>query len=95
MGYSENYNHYEPPFQTVPSSIQPGAHWTTDMGAHQQHPGYANISRDNHNSLNNPLQNHMLGDMHSPVSMHGQDSKPVIQAAVLAGYSGKTFFLSI
>lgn len=87
MGYSENYNHYEPPFQTVPTSM-PGSHWPTDMGGHQQHPGYANLNRENHAQLNNPLQNHMIGDMHSPVSLHGQDSKPVIQAAILAGYSG-------
>lgn len=88
MGYSENYNHYEPPFQTVPSSIPPGSHWPTDIGGHQQHTGYANLNRENHAQLNNPLQNHMMADMHSPVSLHGQDSKPVIQAAVLAGYSG-------
>ncbi|KFM61698.1 Transforming protein p54/c-ets-1, partial [Stegodyphus mimosarum] len=88
MGYSENYSphHYEPPFQTVPGSIQPGGHWPSDMGNHQ-HPGYANIPRDGHTSLNN-LQNHMIPGMHSPVSIPGQDSKPVIQAAVLAGYSG-------
>ncbi|GIY32737.1 hypothetical protein CDAR_435961 [Caerostris darwini] len=82
MGYSESYNHYEPPFQTVPGSIQTGAHWPAEMN-HQQ---YANLNRDGHVSLSNNLQN-MIG-MHSPVSIPGQDSKPVIQAAVLAGYSG-------
>lgn len=89
MGYSENYSphHYEPPFQTVPGSIQNGGHWPSDMN-HQQ--GYGNLTRDGHVSLNNNLQNMM--SMHSPVSIPGQDSKPVIQAAVLAGYSGEWYF---
>ncbi|GFU25499.1 hypothetical protein NPIL_259021 [Nephila pilipes] len=86
MGYSESYNHYEPPFQTVPGSIQTGGgggHWPSEMN----HQHYGNLNRDGHVSLNNNLQN-MMG-MHSPVSIPGQDSKPVIQAAVLAGYSGE------
>lgn len=85
MGYSESYNHYEPPFQTVPGSIQTGGgggHWPSEMN----HQHYGNLNRDGHVSLNNNLQN-MMG-IHSPVSIPGQDSKPVIQAAVLAGYSG-------
>ncbi|XP_015916403.1 protein C-ets-1 isoform X2 [Parasteatoda tepidariorum] len=86
MGYSESYSphHYEPPFQTVPGSIQTGSHWSTEIN--HQHGGYGNINRDSHLTLNNNLQN-MIG-MQSPLPLPGQDSKPVIQAAVLAGYSG-------
>ncbi|XP_076310273.1 protein C-ets-1-like isoform X3 [Tachypleus tridentatus] len=99
-------HHYEPPFQTVPSSIHsPADHWYAELAGHpvmptgpvsnslqQHHPTFVGLSvRDSHLPLNhvNQIQNPNHGQIHGPNPLTGgDDSKPVIQAAVLAGYSG-------
>ncbi|GAB6023134.1 hypothetical protein CHUAL_007217 [Chamberlinius hualienensis] len=77
--YNETYGHYEQPFQTVPNSVPPTDHWSPSelppgvLPPHHHHHAFL-PHRDTHTPMG-----HILG---------GPDTKPVIQAAVLAGYSG-------
>ncbi|XP_029841949.1 protein c-ets-1-A isoform X1 [Ixodes scapularis] len=98
MSLPERYasHHYEPPFQTVPTGVQnPTDHWVAHQngtagplganGVPHHHPssfGALHALRDGHLGHLSPLP----GGPHQ--RQHGGDSKPVIQAAVLAGYSG-------
>lgn len=96
-GYSPHH-HYDPPFQTVPSSVPPSPdQWAADLSHtngslsnghpnshhHQNHPVFAALQ-----TRESPLPH--LGHVQnsSPGHVQGQqgcDVKPVIQAAVLAG----------
>ncbi|XP_040354423.1 ETS translocation variant 4 isoform X4 [Ixodes scapularis] len=95
MSLPERYasHHYEPPFQTVPTGVQnPTDHWVAHQngtagplganGVPHHHPssfGALHALRDGHLGHLSPLP----GGPHQ--RQHGGDSKPVIQAAVLAG----------
>ncbi|KAG1673978.1 Protein c-ets-1-B [Nymphon striatum] len=97
--YAQNHNHpahhhhhhqpqqhYEPPFQTVPNSnVHPlQEQWTPEMSgmmmSHHpnQHPAFLQQMREN---CHTPQLSHLNTN-------NGCDVKPVLQAAVLAGYSG-------
>ncbi|CAN7982918.1 unnamed protein product [Ixodes hexagonus] len=98
MSLPERYasHHYEPPFQTVPTAVQnPADHWVAHQngtagplsanGVPHHHPspfGALHALRDGPLGHLGPLSGGQLQ------RQHGGDSKPVIQAAVLAGYSG-------
>lgn len=100
MGMVENYSthHYEPPFQTVPSSVAPSAtndQWNPEMGLHVALPGGHPRSMHHHGFSGleqHPSMGHLGHNQnHGLLGQNGNqgiDSKPVIQAAVLAGYSG-------
>uniref|UniRef100_T1J9J7 ETS domain-containing protein n=1 Tax=Strigamia maritima TaxID=126957 RepID=T1J9J7_STRMM len=77
---------YEQPFQTVPSSVPTPESWS-----HQGEIGGNPLGPPQHPHAIHPgfLAHHR--DAHTPLSTHlssSGESKPVIQAAVLAGYSG-------
>jgi len=83
--HSDPYsNHYEQSFQTVPNSVSTLDHWSlselssiNSQGHHPHHPHMGFLAhRDAHTPIGHPNL------------MNGIDTKPVIQAAVLAGYSG-------
>lgn len=97
-GYSPHH-HYDPPFQTVPSSVPPSPdQWAADL-SHGTNGGLTNGHPTSHHHQNHPvfaaLQTREsplphLGHVQnsSPGHVQGQqghDVKPVIQAAVLAG----------
>lgn len=97
MNLPERYatHHYEPPFQTVPTAAQNSAeHWVahqngtagplaTNGGPHHHPSSFGTLHgiRESHLSHLSPIPGALQ-------RQHGGDSKPVIQAAVLAGYSG-------
>lgn len=103
MGLPESYSphhHYEPPFQTVPSSVPTSPEqWPADLShggggnlptGHSPHHPHHHTTHPAFTALqarDAPL-NH-LGHVQSPSPVHNQSQgcevKPVIQAAVLAG----------
>ncbi|XP_076321307.1 protein C-ets-1-like isoform X5 [Tachypleus tridentatus] len=95
MALSDAYSsqQYEPPFQTVPGSvINPNNQWLSEMtGQHpyQQAPNRLPL-RDSQAQLNhvNSLQSQLLNQKQNHTPQHPIDNKPLVQAAVLAGYSG-------
>ncbi|XP_022255450.1 protein c-ets-1-A-like isoform X1 [Limulus polyphemus] len=96
MALPDRYNtpqQYEPPFQTVPGSLaNPSDQWLSEMtGHHSHHPGFNRLPpRDSHAQLNhvNPMQSQHLNQTPEQSPLLGSDSKPFVQAAALAGYSG-------
>ncbi|XP_064471644.1 ETS-like protein pointed isoform X2 [Ornithodoros turicata] len=91
MGMPERYtpHHYEPPLQMVPTAVQsPAEQWV----AHQNGSGALSVNGLSHHHPSSfgglhgmrdgPLGH--LSPIPGPLRQHG-DSKPVIQAAVLAG----------
>ena len=102
MGLPEGYSphhHYDPPFQTVPSSVPPSPdQWAADL-SHGTNGGLSNGHPNSHHHQNHPVFASLqtresplphLGHVQnsSPGHVQGQqgcDVKPVIQAAVLAG----------
>lgn len=101
---SEGYvpHHYEPPFQTVPGSLQsPTDHWSSELAGcprpisgsfihnnHHLHPAFAGLSvRDSNSALNQESQIQTQNHSQGPLT-GSDDNKPVIQSAVLSGYSG-------
>ncbi|XP_076325614.1 protein c-ets-1-A-like isoform X3 [Tachypleus tridentatus] len=101
---SEGYvpHHYEPPFQTVPGSLQsPTDHWSSELAGcprpisgsfihnnHHLHPAFAGLSvRDSNSALNQESQIQTQNHSQGPLT-GSDDNKPIIQSAVLSGYSG-------
>ncbi|XP_022249367.1 protein c-ets-1-A-like isoform X1 [Limulus polyphemus] len=95
MALSDAYSsqQYEPPFQTVPGSvISPSDQWISEMtGQHPYQPAPNRLPlRDSQAQLNhvNSLQSQLLNQKQNHTPQHSNDNKPLVQAAVLAGYSG-------
>jgi len=103
-GYSDPYGASTPshpydhsPFQTVPNVGGPSDPWVppTDIGHHNgmsgqhQHPAYMNNHSHGmpHTQRDPVLSGHILPHSHSP-TMGSPESKPVIQASMLAAYQG-------
>ncbi|XP_076325616.1 uncharacterized protein LOC143233343 isoform X5 [Tachypleus tridentatus] len=95
-------HHYEPPFQTVPGSLQsPTDHWSSELAGcprpisgsfihnnHHLHPAFAGLSvRDSNSALNQESQIQTQNHSQGPLT-GSDDNKPIIQSAVLSGYSG-------